>query len=146
MSIKDEILQKVKDIYKDNAFVQVCKIQTHDIGCGWAKVGITVTEGLHTNLNASLHGGMFLTLMDNSTGVAAAAIGKRVITVTTSASFIKGARVGDEVEAFGQVIGIDGTKVNMKMELRNLTTGDLMATATSCMLVIADFPGIPMQW
>lgn len=144
--IKDEVMQKVKDIYKDNAFVRVCGIQIHDVGCGWAKVGIKVNDDIHTNLNESLHGGMFLTLMDNSTGVAAAAMGKRVITVTTCACFIKGAKVGDEVEAFGQVIGIKGNKVNMQMELRNLTTGDLMATATSCMLVIANFEGIPEKW
>ncbi|MCQ2363350.1 MAG: PaaI family thioesterase [Acidaminococcaceae bacterium] len=144
--IKDDVMQKVKDIYSGNAFVRMCGIEIHDIGCGWARVGIRVQENIHTNLNASLHGGMFLTLMDNSTGVAAATMGKKVITVTTSACFIKGARVGDEVEAYGEVLGIQGSKVNMKMELRNLTTGELMATATSCMLAISDFEGIPYEW
>ena len=61
-------------------------------------MGIKVVDGWHTNLNASLHGGMFMTLMDNSTGIAAATMGKRVVTVTTSTTFIKGARIGDEVE------------------------------------------------
>lgn len=144
--MKKEVLRKVNEIYAGNAFMHVCKIDIHDIGCGWAKVGIIVQDGHHTNLNSSLHGGMFLTLMDNSTGVAAATMGKRVITVTTSASFIKGAKIGDEVEAFGRVLNIEGSRVNMQMELRNLTTGDLMASATSCMLVISDFPGIPEQW
>lgn len=144
--MKSEVLRKVKAIYDGNAFMHICRIDIHDIGCGWAKVGIKVQDGHHTNLNASLHGGMFLTLMDNSTGVAAATMGKRVITVTTSATLIKGARVGDEVEAFGKVLNITGDKVNMQMELRNLTTGDLMAKATSCMLVISDFEGIPEHW
>lgn len=146
MSRKAEVLEKVSKIYDGNAFMHVCKIDIHDIGCGWAKVGIKVVDGWHTNLNASLHGGMFMTLMDNSTGIAAATMGKRVVTVTTSTTFIKGARIGDEVEAYGRVINLDGNKVNMAMELRDLTTGDLMATSTSCMLVIADFEGIPEKW
>ncbi|MCQ2361888.1 MAG: PaaI family thioesterase [Acidaminococcaceae bacterium] len=140
MSRKAEVLKKVSDIYAGNAFMHVCDISIHDIGCGWAKVGIKVKDGLHTNLNASLHGGMFMTLMDNATK------GKRVVTVTTSTSFIKGANIGDEVEAYGEVIGLTGNKVNMVMHLRNLTTGDLMATSTSCMIVIDDFEGIPEKW
>lgn len=146
MSRKAEVLKKVSDIYAGNAFMHVCDISIHDIGCGWAKVGIKVKDGLHTNLNASLHGGMFMTLMDNATGIAAATKGKRVVTVTTSTSFIKGANIGDEVEAYGEVIGLTGNKVNMVMQLRNLTTGDLMATSTSCMIVIDDFEGIPEKW
>lgn len=144
--MKNEILRKVKTIYDDNAFMRVCGISIHDIGCGWAKVGIKVSGDLHTNVNASLHGGMFMTLMDNSTGVAAATKGKRVITVTTSATFIKGAKVNEEVEAFGKVLDIVGDKVNMQMELHNLTTGELMAKAISCMLVIGEFDGIPEHW
>lgn len=143
---KQQILEAIHEIYKENHFTNYCGIEIRDVGCGWGKVGIIVELEKHTNVNGSLHGGMFFTLMDNATGVAGSSIGKRVVTLTSSVVMMKGAKVGDNLEATARVVGQDGDRVNMQMELRNLTTGTLMAEATSCMLVKFVYPNIPSRW
>jgi len=144
---KAEILSRIREEYQKNIFTQkLCGIEIRDIGCGSAKLGIIVDGDKHMNLNNSIHGGMTYTLMDNATGVAGASIGKRVVTVSCTANYLSTAHVGDNLEADCRVLSITDKKVNMEMELHNLTSGKLMAVSTSCMLVIGEYPDIPEHW
>lgn len=147
MMEKLEILNKIRAIYEHNVFTHTtCGIKIKDITCGSAKLGITVDAKRHINLNNSVHGGMTYTLMDNATGVAGATVGKRVVTVSTTATYLSTAAPGDELEAECRILHICGDKVNMEMICRNLTTGKIVGKANTCMLVIGIFEGIPEKW
>lgn len=141
-----EVERQVRELYTHNSFMKLCGIEIVSIECGVARVGLTIDADKHTNLNDKLHGGLLVTLMDNATGIAAASIGKRVVTVSTTVNFLKGAGVGDYVEAEAKVQYIDNAQVNMVMNVYDKTNNKLMATGISCMLAIADFPGIPQEW
>ncbi len=141
-----EIERQVRELYNHNSFMSLCGIEIVSIECGIARVGLTIDANKHTNLNDKLHGGLLVTLMDNATGIAAASIGKRVVTVSTTVNFLKGASVGDCVEAEAQVRYINEAQVNMVMNVYNKTNDKLMATGISSMLAIAEFPGIPQKW
>lgn len=144
--IASEVEKHVRELYTHNSFMNLCGIEIISIECGKARVGLTIDAAKHTNLNDKLHGGLLVTLMDNATGIAAASIGKRVVTVSTTVDFLKTAGIGDTVEAEAVVQYIDSSNVNMMMNVYNMTTGNLIATGMSCMLAIEDFPGIPLKW
>ncbi|MDY4920302.1 MAG: PaaI family thioesterase [Phascolarctobacterium sp.] len=141
-----EIYDYIDDLYKKNAFVQLCGIKTHRISCARASVGLKLDATKHTNLNGSIHGGLLMGIMDNATGIAAAAIGKRVVTVSMTVDFIKGAPVGSVVEAEAYITHRDGNALTMSIHMYDKTHNKLMASAINSMLVIADFPGIPEEW
>ena len=143
---KADVLARIKEIYADNSFMHLCGIQIKDIGCGSATVGLVIDGARHTNVNGKLHGGLLMTLMDNATGVAAASCGKRVVTVSMTVDFIKGAGVGDVVEARAHIRHMDTANINMEINVFNAATGKLLATGMSCMLAIDTFDGIPEKW
>ena len=141
-----EIYDYIDNLYLNNAFVQLCGIKTHSISCGKARVGLKLDPAKHTNLNGSIHGGLLMGIMDNATGIAAAAIGKRVVTVSMTVDFIKGAPVGSVVEAEAYITHRDGAMLTMSIHMYDRTHDKLMASGINSMLVIADFPGIPEKW
>ena len=112
-----EIYDYIDNLYEGNAFVQLCGIKTHSISCGRAAVGLRLDPAKHTNLNASIHGGLLMAIMDNATGIAAAYITHR-----------------------------DGNMLTMSIHMYDKDHGKLMASGINSMLIIADFPGIPEQW
>ncbi len=141
----DEIVSYIKEIYSHNKFMNYCGIRIIHISCGKARVGLTIDPEKHTNLNDKLHGGLLMTLMDNATGIAAAAVGKRVVTVSMTVDFIKSAGAGTAVEAEAVVIYQDKAAINMNMNIYD-AEGRILATGISSMLAIADYPGIPDKW
>ncbi len=142
----EQIAERVSEIYSHNGFMQCCGIKILHIGCGTATVGLQVEEWRHSNLNGKLHGGLLMTLMDNATGIAAAGIGKRVVTVAFSVQFISSCPVGHFAEATARVIGNDEGKLNLTIEVKDRDTDKLVALGTAGMLTIAAFPGIPEEW
>lgn len=143
--LPSEISAYIKELYAHNSFMKLCGIQIIDIACGKARVGLKIDPDRHTNLNNKLHGGLLMTLMDNATGIAAASVGKRVVTVSMTVDFIKGAEAGSFVEAEAVISYQDAANVNMSMNVLD-ENGRMLATGMSCMLAIADFPGIPDKW
>ena len=84
--------------------------------------------------------------MDNATGIACAAMGKRVVTVSMTVDFIKGAPSGAMVEAQAEVVSHNGQLITMQIHVYDTDADTLLATGSCCMLTIADFPGIPEKW
>lgn len=141
----DDIIAHVREIYSKNKFMNYCGIRIVHISCGKARVGLTIDSEKHTNLNNKLHGGLLMTLMDNATGIAAASVSKRVVTVSMTVDFIKSADAGSVVEAEAVISYMDKSTVNMNMNMYD-NEGKILATGISSMLSIAEFPGIPEKW
>lgn len=142
----EKIIQAIKNIYAVNAFMKYCGIKIHHISCGKATVGLTVDPAIHTNLSNKLHGGLLMTLIDNATGVACAAVGKRVVTVSMSVSFIKSAAAGANVEARAEISSQHDNLFTMQVNVFDTDTTMLLATGMCTMMTIADFPEIPNNW
>lgn len=140
------IIQAVKKLYEHNAFMHHCGIRIKSIGCGKAAVELKVDPAIHTNLNDKLHGGLLMTLIDNATGIVCASVGKRVVTVSTTVSFIKGAPAHALVEAQAEIISQHDGIFTVQVQVFNTTSRQLLATSNSTMLEIAIFPEIPEQW
>lgn len=87
-----------------------------------------------------------MTLVDNATGIACATVGKKVVTVSTTVSFIKGASANALVEAQAEIISQQGGIFTVQVQVYNTTNNQLLATSSSTMLEIATFPNIPEQW
>lgn len=143
---REAIIQAVKNLYEHNAFMHHCGIQIKSISCGKAVVELKVNPAIHTNLNDKLHGGLLMTLVDNSTGIVCASIGKKVVTVSTTVSFIKGAPAHALVEAQAEIISQHDGVFTVKVQVYNTNENQLLAVSTSTMLEIATFPDIPEQW
>lgn len=143
--LPQEIMARVEQIYADNKFMHYCGIRIISVGCGKARVGLTVDPQKHTNLNNKLHGGLLMTLMDNATGIAAASVGKRVVTVSMTVDFIRGAEAGTEVEAEAEISYRDNATIMMNINIYG-ENGKTLAAGISSMLAIADFPDIPEKW
>ncbi len=141
-----EIYDYVDELYTHNAFVQLCGIKTSAVSCGKASVCLRLDAARHTNLNASIHGGLLMALMDNATGIAAAVIGKRVVTVSMTVDFIKGAPVGALIEAEATITYRDSKTITMTIHAYDRDHDKLLASGINSMLIIADFPGIPEKW
>ncbi len=144
--LPQEIVQFVTELYHNNNFMQYCGIRVVDIKCGEATVGLSVDSVNHTNLNGKLHGGVLMTLMDNATGVAAASIGKRAVTVSSTTDFIKGGRPGHFVTATAHVCSVDGNVLTLTIKAYDQESGELLGAGICSMMAIADFPGIPAKW
>ncbi|WP_299446771.1 PaaI family thioesterase [uncultured Phascolarctobacterium sp.] len=140
------IYDYIDELYTHNAFVQLCGIKTHNISCGQAAVGLRLDKAKHTNLNNSTHGGLIMTIMDNATGIAAATIGKKVVTVSMTAAFIKSAPVGALIEAKAEIAHQDGNILTMNIQVYDHSNDNLLASGISSMLIITDFPDIPEKW
>lgn len=141
-----DIISKVEELYAHNGFMNHCGIHIIDIACGKARVGLKVIDGIHTNLNSKIHGGLLMTLMDNATGIAGASIGKRVVTMSMTTSFIKDADVGALIEAEAVITSILEDKITMAITVTDKGNDKLLAIGISTMLVIANFEGIPEKW
>lgn len=143
---REQIIQRIKDIYAGNGFMHHCGIEVHEINCGSAKVGLRVKRGPDTNLNDKLHGGLLMTIMDNATGIACASLGKRAVTVSMTVNFIKSAPVGSLVEAEAVVKSVVDGMMDLVIHIHDLDHKKLLAVGLSTLMIIADFPGIPEKW
>lgn len=142
----EAIIKAVKDVYAINTFMKHCGIKIKSISCGKAAVGLTVNPAIHTNLSNKLHGGLLMTLVDNATGVACAAVGKRVVTVSMTVDFIKSASAGADIEAQAEIVSQHDDLFTMQVHVYDMSANKLLATGICTMLTIADFPQIPAKW
>ena len=87
-----------------------------------------------------------MTLVDNATGIACASIGKKVVTVSSTISFIKSAAANDLVAAQAEIVSQHDNVFTVSVHVHNTTTNKLLATSTSTMMETGIFPDIPEQW
>ena len=141
---KERIRQLITVYYSHNIFMQYCGIKIEHLDCGLAKVGVTIDPVRHGNLNGAAHGGLLATLADNSTGIAAATVGKRVVTVSMDLSFISSLPVGNYAVACGRIAGRSGRQMFIDVDLT--CDSRLILKAHASMLEFGVFEGVPEVW
>ncbi len=89
LSEKEEVLNYIREQYaNNNKFYKLLGIKIKEAYKGNAIQTMFIDKDRHTNLYSYIHGGVLLTIGDSSMGVACASLGKRVVTLDTSTSFI----------------------------------------------------------
>ncbi|RZC34019.1 4HBT domain containing protein, partial [Asbolus verrucosus] len=105
------------------------------IGEGKLKAELKVDDG-HTNPMGGLHGGMSATLVDTlSTFALMSKLGEigpnaRHVSVDIHMSYLKGAKVGDEILIEAGVVRSGKSVAFLEAEIRNKATGDLLVKAS----------------
>jgi uncharacterized protein (TIGR00369 family) len=99
---------------------------------GYARLSL-VLQDHHTNPNGVMHGGVITTMMDSALGAALMAQrGEEAsrsphATVEMNASFLAGARPGDEIVVEGRVLRLGKTIAFGEAEARRRGDGELIA-------------------
>lgn len=139
--LPEKLQRIIEEIYADNSFMKLCGLKIDSLSFGEAKVSLRIDDRYHTNTNHKVHGGLVLTMMDNATGLAGCTAGKKLVTASTSASLIKSAGPGDELEATARIEEAHKEVYHLRMKVINKGTGELLALGTSAMIAVCDIPG-----
>ena len=141
---RESIADKVRKIYSVNPFMKLCGIEIEELSCGRAVLALTIDGQKHFNLNKSAHGGVIASLADTSLGVVGATVGKRVVTASLQAAYLRGAGEGSRIRACARVVSHDGKFMVVCVEIKNVEKP--VAEVLATMAIIDDFPEIPPEW
>lgn len=144
LSAKEKVLNKIREIYSSNPFVNLCGINIEDISCGGVILGLTIDTQKHTNLYNNAHGGVIAALADTALGVSAATVSKRVVTSTLQVAFIKGISAGCHATAEAKVLSIDDNYMIICGEI--LSGGEVVAELMATMVIVGEYNEIPAVW
>lgn len=86
-------------------FARKLGITTLDVGPGYAKAAMTVTEDM-LNMFGMAHGGAIFSLMDDVFQLACNSRGLAAFALNVSSTFIKGSRVGDKLIAVAKEVAL----------------------------------------
>lgn len=111
-----------------NPFCQRLGIHVEELRPGYARAVKTVTQE-DTNPLGVPHGGLYFTLADNACGFAIGTGGYAAVTINSSFSFIRGAKIGDRLSA--EAFEVKGGKTILIYEARiSDQNGTLLANGT----------------
>ena len=141
---KDFVTKRIKEIYADNHFVNLCGMKIEDIECGGVVLGLEIDGKKHTNHSRHAHGGAIAALADTALGVSAATVSKRVVTSSLQVSYIKGLPEGSYARAHAKIISNDGNYMVIRGEI--MSAGELIAEVMATMVVVGEYKEIPAEW
>ncbi len=78
---KEKCLAIIQEIFSTNRYVIHSGIIIDEVGCGWAKLHMTIDPDVHINLTGFTHGGAFSTLANTAVGVACCTVGAKTVTL-----------------------------------------------------------------
>lgn len=105
-----EKIRKIRN--KDNKFSHMLGVETTEVGEGYAKGRLPVTD-ICMNINHSIHGGCLYTLADTTGGAAACSVhGFRVATLSGNIEYLRPALDTKELFSTAQVVKA-GKRINV---------------------------------
>ena len=135
----------LREVYKGNQFISYCGITIDAVKCGEAALSLVVDPSKHTNQYGFTHGGALEALADIALGVACATVGKRVMTLSFSMSFIKNIHAGERATSLAKVRH-NGSRT-MVVDVDTVAEdGSLLTRATATMFVRDKYENIPEEW
>lgn len=124
----EEMLARVN---QDNSFMRHNGIRAVSISLEGAETEVEVGEDL-LNPYRLAHGGLYFTMMDIASGIAARADGRRYVTLSSSTNFHKSAMAGTFLRAVSRVVQRSRGVCVVQAEVRD-ASGILYASGTFCM-------------
>lgn len=93
----------LKEVYNSSILENFLGLEVVELSEGKVIYKAKVAE-LHCNMYGNIHGGTFASIADVAMGVSCISMGKRVVTIDMSISYIKNATKGTILTAVGEVI------------------------------------------
>jgi len=126
-----ETLQK---FYDQNHFVESCSMKLLEAKDGKCVMHMVI-KPMHTNVYHFAHGGVLATLLDTAMGLAAAGIGRQIVTMNMNTSYIHSICVGEEATATARIIHNGRHSMVAEAEVRN-QNNELIAKSTATMYIV----------
>lgn len=121
-------LQDMRDYFSNIPFWQHTGCVIEDVGDGYAVLSLKI-EHHHLNRNMTVHGGVYVTLLDNAMGVASlAAVGRSQATTHMNVHFLKAVDTGT-IYARGWVVHRTKRTVTTEARVED-EEGNLLSMAT----------------
>lgn len=141
----EECLAIIQGIFSSNQFVKHCGIIIDEVGCGWAKLHMPISDEVHTNLTGFVHGGALSTLANTAVGVACCTVGARTVTLNIVTDFISNLRAGDTAWAEAKVSHRGRRTIVLTADIYD-NDRRLLSKTMASMYVKGDDERIPPQW
>ncbi len=93
----------LKEVYQTPILESFLGLQIGEVQEGKITLSAKIKD-LHSNFYGSVHGGTLASISDVAMGIACVTLGKRVVTIDMSVSYIKNAPTGSTLTAVGEVI------------------------------------------
>jgi acyl-CoA thioesterase len=93
----------LKEIYQTPILENFLGLQIYELEEGKVKYNIKIIDK-HSNIYGFVHGGTLASISDVAMGVSCVTLGKRVVTIDMSISYIKNVLTGSTLTAVGEVI------------------------------------------
>ncbi|MGP1366210.1 MAG: PaaI family thioesterase [Schwartzia sp. (in: firmicutes)] len=141
----ENCLAIIQDIFSSNQFVKHCGILIDEVGCGWAKLHMPISDEVHTNLTGFVHGGALSTLANTAVGVACCTVGARTVTLNIVTDFIGNLRAGDTAWAEAKVTHHGRRTIVLSAEIYD-DAHNLLSKTMASMYVKGEDDRIPARW
>lgn len=135
MLSREQMLKAIEYRERTNNFMTKNGIHVDDAGYQYSKVSALMEESL-LNSNATVHGGLLVTMADVALGTACLYLGEKIVTSDISYRYLSAAKKGDRVVACGQVIK-EGKKM-VVVEAKLYVGEKLIGTANGTMFRIGE--------
>ena len=128
--------EKLQKFYDNNHFVEACNMELDKAEEGTAVMHMEI-EPQHTNVYHFAHGGVLATLLDTAMGLAAAGVGRQIVTMNMNVSYIHSISVGEKAIATAKIVHSGHNTMVADAQVRN-ANGDLIAQSTGTLYVVGD--------
>jgi len=126
-----------KEIYQTPILENFLELQVVDIAEGKINYRTKIIDK-HCNIYGVVHGGTLASIADVVMGVSCVTLGKRVVTLDMSISYIKNVPIGSTITAVGEVISNGKTIMRAVGEIFN-EQQELLVRAHASYFVTGDF-------
>lgn len=126
----------LKEIYQTPILENFLELQVIELAEGKVIYSTKIIDK-HSNLYGFVHGGTLASISDVAMGVSCITLGKRVVTIDMSISYIKNAPTGSTLTAVGEVISNGKTIMRAVGEIFNKQ--QLLVRSQASYFVTGDF-------
>lgn len=124
-------------MHDHNVFAKYMGMRIINIFQGESIVSMEVTKK-HTNIQGEIHGGGLVSLADMAMGLACNSLGKKLVTLDLSISFIHRAGEGDIIKAHSRVIHNGKSTMVVASDIKDASE-NLLAKARATFFVIGEY-------
>ena len=127
-------LEIIQEIFSTNRYVIHSGIIIDEVGCGWAKLHMTIDPDVHINLTGF-----------TAVGVACCTVGAKTVTLNITTDFIKNIRAGETAWAEANVLHRGRKTIVLAAKIYDDHRA-LLCQTMATMYVKGDDERIPKEW
>jgi len=103
MGIDQKLFDYIVHSIQETPFYQLLGLQVKKLGPGVAELE-AVAGKQHTNPLGTVHGGLYMSMLDAAMGNAVRSLGIKAVTVDLSTGFVAAATIGEPLTASGEIL------------------------------------------